>query len=173
MQIREATDEDAAAVAVLITQLGYETTEGEMRRRLQRIGADAQYVTLVALEQTKVVGFLGMVFGLYYEYSGSYARIVALSVAPEMQGKGIGSNLVTAAENIARSRGALTCLVNSGNHRTEAHEFYEKRGFSWRGKAFYKPLATAEQSAPEDALKQRASEPERRASEHRSSYAKR
>jgi GNAT superfamily N-acetyltransferase len=140
-QIREATDQDAGAIAVLITQLGYATTEEEMRRRLQRIGADPQYVSLVALEHTKVVGFLGMAFGLHYEYDGSYARIVALSVAPEMQGTGIGTGLVAAAENIARSRGALMCIVNSGIHRAETHKFYEKRGFSWRSKGFYKPLA--------------------------------
>ena len=140
MNIRDATNEDAAAIAVLITQLGYATTEEEMRRRLQRIGADAQYVSLVALEHTTVVGFLGLAFGLHYEYDGSYARIVALSVAPHMQGKGIGTGLVAAAENIARSRGALMCIVNSGTQRTQTHEFYEKRGFSWRSKGFYKSL---------------------------------
>jgi len=68
MHIRESTDEDAAAVAVLITQLGYPTTAEEMRSRLRRIAADAQYVSLVALEHTEVVGFLGMAFGLHYEY---------------------------------------------------------------------------------------------------------
>ena len=142
-QIRDATNEDAGAVAVLITQLGYETTEDEMRRRMQRIGADPQYVSLVALEDGKVVGFLGMAFGLHYEYNGSYARIVALSVAPQMRGKNIGTSLVAAAEKIARSRGALTCVVNSGIQRSEAHEFYQKCGFSWRGKAFYKALGAA------------------------------
>lgn len=129
-----------------------------MQERLQRIGADAQYVSLVAIDQSKVVGFLGMAFNLHYEYSGSYARMVALSVAPEMQGKGAGSALVAAAESIARTRGALMFLVNSGIQRIESHEFYEKRGFLWRSKGFFKSLGTAEQSAPEDALKQRASE---------------
>ena len=140
MEIRDARDEDAAAVAILITQLGYATTEEEMRGRLQRIGADPQYVSLVAFDRTRIVGFLGMAFGLHYEYNGSYARIVALSVAPEMQGKGVGTGLVAAAENIARSRGALMCIVNSGIQRTETHKFYEKCGFSWRSKGFYKSL---------------------------------
>ena len=138
MQIREATYEDAGAVAVLVTQLGYDTTEAEMLHRLQRIGADAQYVSLVAIDRSKVVGFLGMAFNLHYEYSGTYARIVVLSVAPEMQGKGAGSSLVAAAESIAKSRGALMLLVNSGIQRLETHEFYEKRGFVWRSKGFYK-----------------------------------
>ena len=96
-----------------------------------------------------VVGLLGLAFGLYYEYSGSYARIVALSVATEMQGRGIGGYLVAAAESVAKARGALTCIVNSGLQRAEAHSFYENHGFSCRGKAFYKRLVTAEQSASE------------------------
>lgn len=139
-EIREATSEDAAAVASLITILGYATTEEEMQSRLQRIAAEPQYVSLVAIDGTAVVGFLGLAFGLYYEYSGSYARIVALSVATNMRGKGIGGSLVAAAESIAKARGALTCIVNSGLHRTEAHQFYEKCGFACRGKAFYKRL---------------------------------
>jgi GNAT superfamily N-acetyltransferase len=141
VHVRDATAEDAGPVAVLITQLGYETTEEQMRRRLQRIAADAEYVSLVALEHAEVVGFLGLAFGLHYEYDGTYARIVALSVAPQMQGKGIGTELVAAAENIARSRGASMCIVNSGIQRAETHKFYEKRGFSSRSKGFYKPLA--------------------------------
>lgn len=145
-------------MAVLITQLGYETTEEEMTCRLLRIGVDEQYVSLVATEQSEVIGFLGMAFGLYYEHNGSYARIAALSVMPRMRGKGVGSRLMAAAEDIARSRGALTCLVNSGISRTATHKFYENLGFSWRSKAFYKSLGTAERGSPEDALKQRASE---------------
>lgn len=142
--IREVREEDIAAIASLITVLGYQTTAEEMRNRMQRIVGDPQYLTLVATDGTRVVGVLGLAFGLYYEYSGSYARIVALSVTPDMQGKGIGSKLVAAAEEIARSRGAITCIVNSGLHREQTHKFYESLGFSWRSKAFYKPIMIAD-----------------------------
>ena len=82
LKIREAKDGDTAAIALLITQLGYESTEDEMRNRMQRLSADTQYVSLVAENEKSVVGFLGLAYGLYYEYNGSYARIVVLSVAP-------------------------------------------------------------------------------------------
>lgn len=147
--IRVATDQDVKAIASLITSLGYETTEDEMRNRLQRIVADERYVTLVAEDGSKVAGFLGLEFGLYYEYTGSYARIVAFSVSPEMRRKGVGSKLIAAAESISRSRGALACIVNSGLHRTETHKFYENRGFLYRGKAFYKRLEFAKQGTSE------------------------
>lgn len=148
--IREATDQDTAAIALLITQLGYETTEDEMRNRMQRIGADTQYVSLVASNEKSVTGFLGLAFGLYYEYNGIYARIVVLSVAPEAQCEGLGRKLVAAAEEIAKARGAITFIVNSGLQRPEAHKFYEGLGFLWKSKAFYKALGTAEQAIAAD-----------------------
>lgn len=140
-KIREATLEDAPALAALITYLGYETTEDEMRLRLQSLSASPDYVSLVATEEETVVGFLGLTFALYYERTGIYARIAALSVAPDAQGKGVGGALVRAAEEIARSRNALACIVNSGAHRIEAHKFYEHLGFVARGRAFAKSFA--------------------------------
>lgn len=142
--VREAAEQDAAAIASLMTALGYETSEEEMRKRLQAIFADGHYVSLVAVDGDGVLGFLGLAFGLHYEYTGTYARIVALSVAPKAQGQGVGKTLVAVAEDMARRRGALTCIVNSGLQRAEAHRFYESVGFSWKSKAFYKSLTVTE-----------------------------
>jgi GNAT superfamily N-acetyltransferase len=141
ISVREATLEDAPAAAALITYLGYETTADDMRTRLQSLSVSPDYVSLVATEEENVVGFLGLAFSLYYERTGIYARIAALSVAPTAQGKGVGGALVRAAEEIAKSRNALFCVVNSGVHRVEAHKFYEHLGFVAKGKAFSKPLA--------------------------------
>lgn len=146
IKIGHATLEDAPAVAALITSLGYETAENEMRMRLQTVSAHRDYISLVATDEEAVVGFLGLTFGLYYERPGSYARIVALSVAPNVRGKGVGRVLVSAAEDLAKSRNALECVVNSGGHRLEAHKFYETLGFSPRGKAFYKSLTGGKQN---------------------------
>ena len=116
-EIRRARAADVAAIASLMTHLGYHTTADQMRRRMQRISVDKDYVSLVAAEENVVVGFLGLVFGLHYEHDGIYARIVALSVAPGAQGRGVGRKLLAVAEEIATSRGALTCIVNSGLQR--------------------------------------------------------
>lgn len=142
-EIRRARDADVAAIASLVTHLGYQTTAEQMRRRLRRIATDKNYVSLVAAEQDSVLGFLGLTFGLYYEFEGLYARIIALSVAPEAQKRGVGKKLVAAAEEIASSRGAINCIVNSGLQRAPAHRFYEALGFSWQGKAFYKLIVPA------------------------------
>lgn len=139
-EIRKARVADVTAIASLMTHLGYETTADQMRRRMTRIAVDKDYVSLVAADEDRVLGFLGLAFGLYYEHDGIYARIVALSVAPRAQGRGVGKKLIAVAEEIAKTRGAHSCIVNSGLQRAGAHRFYEALGFSWRGKALYKPL---------------------------------
>ena len=142
--VRFAVFEDASAIASLATSLGYETTAEEMRLRLQRIFVHRDYVSLVAENDGAVVGFLGLAFGLYYERTGSYARITMLSVAPEARGQGVGGVLVAAAERTARERDALTMIVSSGIRRAAAHRFYERCGFAGTAKTFYKSLAVSE-----------------------------
>jgi len=43
LTIRAAETNDAAALAQLICELGYETTKSEMQMRMERIGAMAKY----------------------------------------------------------------------------------------------------------------------------------
>jgi GNAT superfamily N-acetyltransferase len=93
-------------VAALITTLGYPTSYDEMAERLRATGAHLDYRGLVAVDQRRVLGFLGMTFGLFYERNGSYARVVALSIAAEARGTGVGRRLVSSAEEIAATRGA-------------------------------------------------------------------
>ena len=141
IRVRRTTPDDAAAVADLMGSLGYPTSPEQMAARLDATSRHADYVSLVAVNGSRPVGFLALAFGLFYERDGSYARIVALSVAPDAQRGGVGGALVAEAEQIARERGAIVCFVNSGTARTAAHAFYERHGYAHRGKAFYKALA--------------------------------
>src|SRR5262245_14764520 len=140
LEIRDARDEDASAIADLMRTLGYPTQPEEMSARLAAIARHPDYRTLVAIEDLRVVGVIGMLFALYYERSASYARIVALSVANGVRRRGVGRALVEAAEAVARARGARALALSSGDHRGEAHAFYERMGFEARGKAYYRPL---------------------------------
>jgi hypothetical protein len=54
--IRDATAADSSSIAGLISELGYPTTESDMRARLLSIDADTNYRTLVAQVATTVVG---------------------------------------------------------------------------------------------------------------------
>lgn len=138
--IRPAQIGDAGRVSELITELGYPTTVEIMTDRLAPILSDPHYLTLVADTNDGVVGVAGATLGLYYEKDGNYARLLVLTVASTARGRGIGSQLVDAAERWAASNGARDIVVNSALHRAEAHSFYERRGYVRTGYRFVRQL---------------------------------
>ena len=147
LSIRQARLEDAGPIAELITQLGYPSTPAEMAARLGHILPDANHLSLVAVREGRVIGVIGVGLAHYYERNGRYARILVLSVAQERRGSGVGGKLLAAAEEWARAAGASSAVVNSGNHRGEAHAFYERNGYRPTGIRFVKPIHDGSQPA--------------------------
>ena len=141
MHIRSAAKADAAAIAELMTELGYPTTAEAMRDRLNALMPDVSYVTLVAETDGHIVGMIGGTTGYYYEKDGLYARLLVLCVSSQARGSGIGAQLVDALEQWAVSRGARDIVVNSAFHRTRAHAFYERLGYVGTGVRMVKTLA--------------------------------
>ena len=138
--IRRATIADAAAIAALTRALGYPSDAAAMRRRLQRIEGDPSRITLVAEVDRASVGYVGVWLGYGYESDEPHARIMALVVAPEHRRSGIGRALLTSAEAWSRSQGARLVLLNSGDHRADAHGFYERMGYASTGRRYVKAL---------------------------------
>ena len=62
-------------------------------------------------------------------------------VAPEHRRRGVASALTAEAERLARERGCPWLTLESGHHRTEAHELYRAFGMEDMGKYFTKVLA--------------------------------
>src|SRR5436305_2674338 len=98
LKIRMAEMGDAGAIAALMSELGYETRVAEMEMRLEPILKDSAYQTLVAINHGKVCGVIGTVCHLSHEHNDVGARIIALVVNREMRERGIGRELVRAAE---------------------------------------------------------------------------
>jgi GNAT superfamily N-acetyltransferase len=72
--------------------------------------------------------------------NGCFGRVIALSVAAGHRGHGVGARLLAHAESWLRAHGAVTCIVNSSTHRTEAHRFYRREGYQATGWRFQKVL---------------------------------
>jgi GNAT superfamily N-acetyltransferase len=141
LTIRPATAADAVAIARLLGQLGYPTTPGAARTRLEPILAHPDYATWVAADADGTVhAFAGACVGLYYEKDGRYARLLALVTDECVRGTGAGAALADAVEAWARKRGAGAVIVNSGLHRHAAHRFYERRGYVLTGQRLVKTL---------------------------------
>ena len=143
LTIRAAQVSDAAPIAGLIGELGYRTSATDMAERLGAIVPNPDYHTLVATDAAHVVGMAGMAVGRYYEKNGIYVRLLALVVHEESRRRGIGTVLVRAAEAWARTRGATAVIINSGNHRSQAHEFFRWCGYAATGVRLVKSMEAA------------------------------
>lgn len=140
--IRDATPWDYKELATLMNELGYPTTDGEMKLRLSNIQLNPYYRTLVFEEKKLILGMVGMMLGFRYEKNESYIRILVLVVKKEYRDQGIGTKLLLEAEEWAKDKGANMITLNSGNRaeRVNAHQFYLSKGFEGKATGFYKVL---------------------------------
>jgi GNAT superfamily N-acetyltransferase len=127
-QTRRARPEDAARLAALSAELGYPMTPDEAAQRLSEIGGHADHALLVADRDGRVAGWIQVSLPRIFE-TPRRAEIAGLVVDSAARGRGIGRQLVAAAEAWARERGCLAVRVRSNVVRERAHAFYRREGF--------------------------------------------
>jgi ribosomal protein S18 acetylase RimI-like enzyme len=142
LTIRVAEMNDAAALAQLMCELGYQTTESEMQMRLERIANDDRYRTFVAVHDGEVCGMIGTLTSLSYEHNDLGGRILALVTLRTMRRRGIGRALIATAEKDFAQRGIRRIALNTRLARGDAHKFYESLGYERNGFRFTKDLST-------------------------------
>ena len=140
LTIRVAEMNDAAALAQLMCELGYETTKPEMQMRMEKIAADDRYRTFVAVLDGKVCGMIGTLACPSYEHNDPGGRILALATLGTMRRRGIGRALIATAEKDFAHRGITRVALNTRLAREDAHRFYESLGYERNGWRFVKQL---------------------------------
>jgi len=140
VSVRGAEIGDAAALAHLMTQLGYPTRTSEMEMRMEAVCADRNYLTFVAVSDGKICGMIGVRISYSYEHNNPGGAILALIVSDAMRGRGVGHALIAAAEEELTERNIRRLAVYTHFRRTDAHEFYEKLGYTKNGFRFVKEL---------------------------------
>src|SRR5215471_1531940 len=140
VRIRAPEAGDVEALAELMTQLGYPTRASEMQMRMETILANKSYATFVAVSNGKVCGMIGTFAQQTYEHNSPCAKILALVVSDKMRGRGVGQALIEAAEQDLAQKNIKRLAVNTRFERKEAHEFYEKLGYTRNGFRFVKEL---------------------------------
>ena len=126
--IRRAREGDAAALALLIGQLGYHAGAGEVVERLIAMEAEGR-VVLVAEFDGRVVGCLSTSVMRVLHRPAPVGRISMMVVDEALRSRGIGAALVRAAEDALAAQGCYMVEVTSHQRRTEAHRFYEQLGY--------------------------------------------
>lgn len=135
---RLARVEDAFAVAELLTTLGYPSLAAQAGRRILACADSDGTAVFVAEAAGYVIGVLSFHCIPLFHIDGFLGRITSLVVAPEYRKLGVGRLLVSAAEEFAQAHGCTRIEVTSGEHRTDAHAFYEQLGFRATSRRFVK-----------------------------------
>lgn len=127
--VRLAELRDAADLARLSGELGYPSTESEIRRRLEDLARLPEHAVFVAESPGgEAVGWLHVCLSHHLE-SDTFAELVGLVVAESQRSSGVGALLVSEAEAWARASGVREIRVRSNVVRERAHRFYLRQGF--------------------------------------------
>ena len=128
MTIRLMTREDLPAVARLSGELGYPVAAPAIARRFEELSNEANGL-FVAANSDGVVGWIHVV-SVRTLTDEPMAEIDALIVEEAARSRGVGRELVLAAEAWAQAHGLATLRVRTRITRERAHRFYEKAGFA-------------------------------------------
>ena len=139
-RVRDATLADAERIAALVTQLSYQTSVNDMKLRLERLLPHPEHVMFVAETPGDIIGLVAAHIGQGLESNDPHARITGLVVDSHWRGSGVGRMLMEHMESCCRDRGIHNVILTSGNHRVEAHKFYQHIGYTATGQRFIKRL---------------------------------
>ncbi|HEY7452093.1 MAG TPA: GNAT family N-acetyltransferase [Candidatus Limnocylindria bacterium] len=124
------TAADAAAVADLATQLGYPTEPAAIAERLKRIGTrGATDILLVAADEADTPVGWAHVELRDTLVAPPAAQLMALVVGEGARNRGIGRDLLGAAEAWAAGHGCSILMVATRVTREDAHRFYRREGY--------------------------------------------
>ncbi len=142
--LRDAHLSDVSAMASLLVELGYPTSDVDMQNRFSQIVRHPDMKTLIAEIDGTLVGLIGLSKHWAYERNGIYVRVLALVVSDAHRGQGIGWKLMTSAEAWANEMGAVRMVVNCGNReeRIKAKAFYQHFGFELNSSGYIKKILT-------------------------------
>jgi len=122
VEIKEASSKHSERIQELLKQLGYEAS-------LEQIEKNLVNNVLIALEEDEVVGFMSLIFFDYFPTSHKVCRITAIVVDEAFRGKGIGSQLIDFAKEMAVDKGCNALEVTTSLQRASTQAYYESIGF--------------------------------------------
>jgi len=130
LSIRRITSSDVPSAAALLAELGYPTTEADLGERLKAIATNPDDAVLVAAEDGNILGLVSVHSFEMIHRPGRLGRVTALVVAAAARGRGVGAELLGAAEAHLRAKGCVKLEVTSGEQRSPAHDFYAAKGYT-------------------------------------------
>jgi GNAT superfamily N-acetyltransferase len=97
---------------------------------------DPSAAVLVAEHRGELLGLCTAYLDMNSVRFGPRCWVEDLAVSPDHRSQGVGKDLLDAAKDWARQRGATHLELDSGEARADAHRFYERERPSWRSVSF-------------------------------------
>lgn len=138
MKVRPAASSDCERLAQLFRQLGYAIDAGDLRAGLLASEGSDSDLALVTEIGGQVVGAIVLHIIAPLHERGKWGHISALVVDENLRGRGIGTELLKAADDFFVGRRCDRVELTSSNRRLEAHRFYLAKGYEIRSKHFVK-----------------------------------
>ena len=129
-----------AALARLVTELGYPTDNASMQRRFAEVSKSGQRVTLVAERDGEICGMLGVDTYRVWHSDEPLGHLATVVVDACYRRQDVGAALLKKAESWLRGNGVHHAVLTSASHRAEAHRFYLQHGYALTGQRFAKTL---------------------------------
>jgi N-acetylglutamate synthase-like GNAT family acetyltransferase len=138
--IREAEKRDRERIEALYKILIPDDNEIDvLDERIDQIKLDPNHFLFVYEHEGVAVGTMILSFCLDAMYGNRpFAVLENVIVHPSCRGLGIGKQLFKYIELRCKAAGCRELLLMSNVRRTEAHQFFEKMGFSAVAKGFKK-----------------------------------
>lgn len=142
ISIRELTIDDLDGLIELLKQLWIDQKiDRESVKKIIGNGLQNNYqIYICATDLGKLIGYCSLTIKNNLWMSANLGYVDELVVDSEYRNRGIGKQLMSEIENIAKSHGCKRLELDSAFHRTNAHEFYDKLGFWKRAYLFTKEI---------------------------------
>ena len=128
VDVRTIAREDAAAIAELSVQLGYETSPAEVEERITALLSNVEnQVALVACVGGEVVGWIEASIARHLQV---VPRSLIGGLVVKDGVRGIGKRLCAEVEAWTRNKGLTVVRVTSRSTRKDAHRFYLREGYT-------------------------------------------
>ena len=139
MEIRRAAPADIPRLLALVRRYwDFEGIRGFAALRVELVlqqlleERSARGAAWVADSAGTLLGYLIVVLVMSVEHQGLTGEVDEFFVLPEARSRGVGAQLLTAAEAALAERGCTRLQLQLGTGNTRARAFYERRGYSAR-----------------------------------------
>ncbi len=138
--IREAIEQDISDILSLLYELGrpksYNSNVDTFEKLVTQYITDSDKQILVALDESKIVGMISMMFLSRLNRITHELYIPELVVLKKYQNQGIGKKLINYCITISKDKKYHRIRLESGNIRQESHQFYKYLGFEQSALSF-------------------------------------